>query len=153
MQKRQKAKAITLIEILLVLSLIAMALGATQFGFTHFIKEEAFVQECAKIKKAIAFAEELMMDTGSDLTLTLQHDKEEMKLLLSTSKTLPKRLLLPLEQCCKEITFLYFNDKPTKKLVLHFEGHLGITSKGVITLENKKGKKQYFVLRGFPGGL
>jgi len=152
--RRKKNSAITLIEILLVMSIIALVIGTVQFGFHAFLKEEAFVQESAKIKKAILFAQEVMMDTKSDLTLTLVHDENQIHMHFSSSKELPEKILYPLRECsCKEVHTLFFNTRREKEITLRFEGHLGYTTEGLITLESKKGKKQNIVLRGFPGSV
>lgn len=137
------------------MSLIALMMGSMQFTLPHFLKEESFIQESSKIKHAIHFAQEVMMDTKSDLMLTLINEEGRVHLDLSSSKELPERMASYLvDSCgCKEVEQMFFNGEKTKKLILHFEGHLGRISEGVITLENKKGKQQKIVLRGFPGNL
>jgi hypothetical protein len=150
--KSKKNNAITLIEIMLVMGLVALLASVMQWGVQSLLKEEAFVQESRKIKEAIGFAEEVMMDTKSDLTLTLIHEEGKVRLVLSSSKLLPEKMLLQ-KEVCKEIDKVFFNSKQVHELILHFEGHLGRTSEGLLVLENNKGKQQSIFLHGFPGSM
>jgi len=150
--RKRRVKAITLIEILLVMSLIGMAVGAMQFGVHKLLKKEAFVQEVRKIRNMVAFAQEVMIDTKCDLSLTLLHEGSDVKLLFSSTPELPERVARTLQDITvRHVETLTFNEAVVSELILNFEGHLGIISEGVIEIKSKKEKSQTIHLRGFPG--
>lgn len=133
----RKKASFTLIEMLIVMSLIALCLGAGAFGISRALNKESFEAQTQCFLHQIALAEELMIDTRQDVWISF---KEGACFLIAPQHTHQVSL--------SKVKEVLFNHKEQDLL---FSGALGIPPRGVLVLRSKSGEEKVIHLSGIPG--
>lgn len=143
----------TLLEILLVLTLIAFVLGAGAIQVPKLLSHERFETQAKSIKRKIELAQEIMLDYDMDVELLLKRDPKGLICQVKTQMPLPKRWNRFLHsKPLDEISFVAFNGERVDSLTLVFDGSLGAIPRGNLRLIGKK-QDAAFYLPGFPGKI
>lgn len=137
-----------------MLSLIALATATLHFSFTNFAAKKKRENELFRIKQTIFWAQDLMISSQLSSKIVLKQTPEGLELECCPIAPLPEKLLpFSRKYLCKGIRALAFNEQKVKELTLHFDAHLGCTSRGVIKLTDNKEQEYFLPLKGFPSRL
>lgn len=149
----RRKRSITLMEMMIVISLIAVALGAMSLPISKALKSETFAHGVDGVIGKIMLAQEVMLDFNTDLQLFLKKDEEGkgihchivpgIPLPPHIEKGLNHRPLIP------GITEMAFNHEIKNSIQLSFEGPIGSISQGTLTL-GASGKEEHIALPGYP---
>jgi prepilin-type N-terminal cleavage/methylation domain-containing protein len=154
--RRKNKSALTLIEMLLVISLLAIAFGVISVPISKALKKEKFERGVDQLLVKLALAQELMLDFQTNVSLTLALDQEHEKVTcrLETERRLPDHLETSINRYGKVagIQEMQFDDSVRNTLVLYFDASFGTTSKGVLTLISGMNKAQ-INLKGYPARI
>lgn len=133
---RIRKNSYTLLEMMVVVFLVALCTGAGAFGVKRALAHERFEGEVKCIMSQIARAEELMIDAKYDVEICFK--KGECQLIA------PKR--------SKSIPLKYIHEVKLNGTTptLYFDGTLGRSPSGTLTLKGNGGEKTFF-LSGIPG--
>ncbi len=148
---RVNKKAFTLIEMVLVITLIAIALGAMAFPLSKALKKEKFERGVDAIIARITFAQEIMLDFHTDVTLTLLEESGKVICTIEPAIALPAKIEKALNHH-KEIpgiSQLCFNHEIRKRIEICFDGTIGAVSRGTLTLSGS-GREAILSLPGYP---
>lgn len=149
-------RSFTLLEILLVVALIGLALGAISIQIPKALSGETFERGVDQVKCRIALAQELMLNYQTDVFLEFEHDEEEkgMRCVIHTGKPLSEKLKNNVNRhsVVKGIEKVEFGEISADNVVLHFDGTLGATPKGVLILKGKN-REASLTLKGFPSHI
>jgi type II secretory pathway pseudopilin PulG len=142
-----KKRPITLIELMLVITIAAIAIGALGFTLPKALREERFKKNTLEVLLKIQTATDLMLAYDTDVILAFHRERDGLHASYATSKPLPPQLLgsLNRKEVLKEIADIEFNGKNTP---LVFSSSNGQTPDGRLTI---KGKKEMAIqLPGYP---
>ena len=147
-------QAFTLFEILIVMSLIAIAFGGLTLQISKALKGERFERGVEQIIAKIALAQELMLDFHADIQLTLNHAQDVWKCELVVNRQLPAHQAKSINRYVniKGIEGIAFDGTFKEIIELQFDGTLGTIPKGVLTLISNH-KKETIVLNGDPSHI
>ncbi|MCC5831948.1 MAG: type II secretion system protein [Chlamydiales bacterium] len=149
-------RSFTLIEILLVVALIGLTLGVVSIQFPKVLSGETFERGVDQVKSRIALAQELMLNYQTDILLEFEYDHKEkgMRCFIHTGKPLSENLKKNVNLNCviAGIEEVEFGARGANNVVLHFDGTLGATPKGVLILKGKN-REALLTLRGFPSQI
>ncbi len=134
----KKRSAFTLFELLLVVTLVMMTLGAVTISIPRALSKERFEKEAEHVWQQIVLAQELMLDTQHDVILRLDKKGCEMHPFLE------KNLKI------KEIDSFSFQEQQGS-VTLYFDSTLGTTPKGALHIKGRRGESHTYLLPGFPG--
>lgn len=147
-------RSITLIELMVVITLITIVLGAVAISIPKALKRGKFERSVEAIIAKITLAQELMLDFHTDVTLTFKQQESALACHLETACPLKSHI----EKECNRISLLQgieqvtFNGIICPEITLHFEGSLGISPKGVLAFTcNEHAVK--LPLKGYPTGI
>ena len=154
MSTRQIKRSITLFEVLIVMSLIAVALGASFIPVSKALRGEKFERGVEQLTAKIALAQEVMLDFQTDVSLFLFQEGNEIKCVIKTHKKLPTYLEKSLNRykTINGIEQMAFNNEVHKDIEIQFDGVLGTVSKGTLTLISNK-KEVTLNLKGYPAHI
>jgi len=149
--KRLNKRAFTLFEILLVITLMATALGAIGFPALQAMRGEKFERAVDQVIGKLTLAQELMLDFQTDVILRLEQKQNGLKCTFQTHKKLPTHIQKALHQnsTLVGVEQISFDQEIYNTLELHYEGSLGATPQGTLELFAHK-KKQIISLKGYP---
>lgn len=151
---RKKRANFTLIELLVVLSIIALITATMHFSFITFSTSKKLEGELLRLKQTIFWAQDLMISSQISSKVILKESPNGIAVEFYPFAPLPEKLLpIPHNYLCKEIKALAFNDRMAKEITLHFDSHLGCTSRGILKLIDKNNKEHGWQLKGFPSRL
>lgn len=147
-------RSLTLIEVMLVMVLIGIGLGALAFQASKALKKGKFESGVEQIMGKIALAQEIMLDFRTDVTLTLRKQQDGIECLIETLSHLPPHLEKGINRSSliAGIDSLAFNNGGQNEIKLLFEGGLGITPKGELTLSFRD-LNSTLSLKGFPAHI
>lgn len=148
-------RAFTLFEILIVMTLIATALGVLTLQISKALRGGRFEQGVEQVISRLTLAQELMLDFQADVLVTLhQKSAEIIECKIEISRPLPEHLEKSISRYCKitGIEEIAFNEKAEEKIRLPFDGTLGIAPEGVITFL-AHGREQKIFLNGCPAQI
>jgi type II secretory pathway pseudopilin PulG len=146
-----KKRSLTLIEMMLVMTLIAIGLGTLGFQVAKALKKERFERGVEQVMGKISLAQEVMLDFHTDVTLTLYREGEEIECRLETDLSLPSQIEKGLNRyhTIEGIEEIAFNDEIRRKIILQFEGGVGSTPQGKLTFLGQ-GDAISIHLKGYP---
>ncbi len=146
-------RSITLMEMMIVISLIAVALGGMSLPISKALKSEKFARGVDGVIGKIMLAQEVMLDFHTDVRLILEKDEEgkgvnchiiaNIPLQPQIEKGLNHRPLIA------GITEMAFNHERENRIEFSFDGTLGSVPQGTLTLM-APGKEEKIVLPGYP---
>ncbi len=139
----------TLLEMLLVVTLVGLTLGVIAIQAPKALKGETFERGIDQVKTRIALAEELMLNCQTDVQLIFEPEGEGKGLIcrLKTDKPVPSRLTREIERQA-----LIKGVDAVVPGVLHFDGTLGASPKGTLLI--KGGNREVILtLKGFPSHI
>lgn len=156
-----KRSAFTLIEMMIVMSILALALTVTGFQVSKFLQEQRFLSEVHHVVRALQSAQDLMLVLGLDVQLKIAKDPEENGIIygfeLETKaqkswEKLIKRPNKPLKYI-RTITFEsadHGQESSDSSIVLNFPSGGVSMSKGLLILKGTSQQERKIVLRGYP---
>ncbi len=136
--KSMKKASFTLIEMLIVMSIVALCLGGGGFGISRVLNKEHFEKEAKIVLEQIHLAEELMINTKQDVQIFFE---DGFCKLVAPKHT--RQITL------SKVREVLFNGKATS---LFFDGSLGIPPKGTLILRGKNNEK-VIIFSGIPGKI
>jgi Prokaryotic N-terminal methylation motif len=144
----------TLLEILIVMTLIATFLGAMALPISKALRKERFETAVKAVIGKITLATEVMLDFRTDVTLKLQLENQEVVCTILPQMRLPEHIEKGFNHKneIKGISTMLFNDKAQESIEIHFEGTLGSISAGEIALINGN-LKEVITLPGYPAQI
>lgn len=149
-------RSFTLLEIMIVIALIGLTLGIISIQFPKALAGETFERGVDQVKSRIALAQELMLNYQTDVVLKFEYDQEKngMHCFIHTGKPLSEKLERNVNRHClvKGIEEVEFGKEGADSVSLHFDGTLGATPKGKLTLKGKN-KEAVLTLKGFPSHI
>lgn len=134
-----------MIEVLLTMSLIALALGAMGFPIAKALKKERFERGVDQVIARINLAQELMLDTGCDVTLTFAQDEGYLSSEISAQTRLPKKV----EGGINHHTKIYGITEIEGETQIYFDATVGAISQGRLRLSCGK-LEEMILLKGYP---
>ena len=143
---RKKAN-FTLMELLLVLSLIACVTTIAGFALPRFLTTERFDKEVRWVEQKVALAQELAMDLGTTVQLTM----DVQGITMEAYTPLPRRWLRP-SPPFRELRAFSFEGARVDSLRLIFDGELWGSPRGVLMMEGDKNSAAFY-LPGYPGRI
>ena len=157
-KNKRRLGVFTLLELLIVLTLIAVVAGLTGIKTVQVLQEQRFFAEAEQVLSHLQLAEDLMLIMDTDVVFTLRQEREGLQYSLDIEKPLSglsQRLVkedsrIPL----KAIEKFQFTPSPLEsKLDLAFT--LGSMTRGVLTLYpfGREGVSYRIVLHGYPRPL
>lgn len=149
-----KRRAFTLFELLLVLFLIATALGTIAIQVPKAWKKETFEGGVSRVISKIELAQELMLNTRLDVILVLTVEEKGLKCEIQSQQPISEAFLRKLNRydTIAGITELGFDHEKANRVELHFESAIGGTRAGTLVL-GTEGKEQKICLPGFPSRI
>ncbi|NGX61222.1 MAG: hypothetical protein K940chlam9_00705 [Chlamydiae bacterium] len=156
MVSNKRKRAFTLVEILLGLTLLAIFLGTASISIPKALAKERFEKGMSRAVARLSLAQEVMLDYGSDVEVvfSFREDGEGIEIELKPLKPLSEALLTHLNRSShvEEIVSGRFDETPLP-FTLFFDGTVGATPAGVLSLEGKRGNSGELTLRGFPSEI
>jgi prepilin-type N-terminal cleavage/methylation domain-containing protein len=144
----------TLIEMLIVLTLIASALGALSLQISKALKGERFERGVEQVIAKLTLAQELMLDFHTDVHLTLTQEKGGVVCTLKTDLRLPDHLerAINLYNKIEGIEQMCFDNRAKAIIALYYDGATGVTPQGTLTLVAPR-KGESIILKGYPAQI
>lgn len=144
-------RAVTLFEVLVVMTLLAVALGAAFIPLSKALRGERFERGVDQLIGKLALAQEIMLDFHTDVLITLDKQGDEVICKLKPCQKLPPHLEKTLNryETIKGIDEIAFDNEERNSIVLHFDGTLGTTPEGKLVLTSNN-KEEVLVLKGYP---
>lgn len=151
---RLNKRSFTLLEILIVMLLISAALGALSLQIAKAIKKERFERGVEQVITKLMLAQELMLDYHCDACLTLRQQQSGILCTIQLNTPLPHHLERSINRYShiKGIEGIIFDNLMKDEVVLCFEGSLGISPQGVLTLVYQDLNKN-LLLKGYPAQI
>lgn len=157
-----KKKHFTLLELLVVLTILSLCVGLTGIKIREFYQEQSFLSDTRRVVSELAMAQDLMLILDTDVYVIFSKEKGsgDWSLHLSVDKPLKEswRHLIEREVPLKSIRQIRFEGVSKDPIELEFS--LGKMSEGVLELTSsdragKKGVDDHFELRlpGFPAPI
>lgn len=159
-------RAITLIEVLIVLSILSLAAGIVAVGLNKAVVDQRFRTEVSMIVDSLRLAQDLMLVLGTDVHVHFAEEKSEgIKYWIELETSLPEnvqREVLREKPLLKAIKGVFLADKlltevQESHLDVKFLSNGAVMSKGVIRLATSsdenvpKGTLESFIcLAGYP---
>lgn len=157
-----KRSAFTLIEMMIVMSILALALTVTGIQVNRFLQEQRFLSEVHHVVRALQSAQDLMMVLGLDVQLKIADDPEEKGIVygfeLETKaqkswEKIIKRPNKPLKYI-KAITYQspdLHQETSSQGITLQFPAGGISMSKGILILQGTSSAlEKKILLRGYP---
>lgn len=149
--KRKAKHPFTIIEILCVLFILAIAAASIGIKGPALLRHERFENGVEAIFDQIVFAQEIMLLYQTDLSLTLQVEKKGILANLNVAskdvknafKTSFKPVLI------KGIDAIFFNNEKQKIVTINFLAEDCVVTKGLLSFGNSE-KRKHISLPGFP---
>ena len=146
-------RSITLMEMMIVVALVAVSLGAMSFPIAKALQGEKFAHGVDGIIGKIMLAQEVMLDFDTDVQLFLKKDKEGKGIHCHIVPGIPlpphiekglnhRPLIVGIDE-------MAFNLENKNNIEISFEGPLGSISQGILTLR-ASGKEEHITLPGYP---
>lgn len=144
----------TLFEMLLVITLVAMALGICALPISKAVKSERFERGVDQVAAKIALAQELMLDFRTDVTLLLEMKQHELCCSIKIERHLPAHLERSINRYnkIKGIEEMAFNHDRRDSIQLQFDGTVGTTPQGELSLSAPQ-KEAILILHGYPAQI
>jgi len=134
----------TLLELMIVIAVIALAVSATTYGIPRLLAQSRCEKDLARLQGTLALAETLMCAQHRDVVITCCPSQQGVVCTLHTPH-IHKRYTL------KHIDFLAFNGKAAP-FELVFDASICRVPQGL--LELRHASSSYFLhLPGYPGGI
>jgi prepilin-type N-terminal cleavage/methylation domain-containing protein len=154
MRKGRAKRAVTLIEMLLVISLIAVALGALSLPLVKAIKKERFEQGVDQLISKLTLAQELMLDFNTDVNVKLTQKEGSILCLIEADKPLPSHLEHAFNRYGKisGIEEMQFDNSVRSQLVICCDAAFGTLSQGQLKLVSGAHEETIF-LKGYPSQI
>jgi len=151
MHKRCIKRSFTLLEILLVISLIATGLGVLSLQISKALKKEKFEQGVEQLISKLTLAQGLMLDFQTNVRVKLFQETVEVVCTIETDKTLPPHLERSINRYHKipAILEMQLDRSVQEEIILNYDASLGITTQGVLTLISGPNEEQIH-LKGYP---
>lgn len=146
-------RSITLIEILIVMTLISITLGTIALHTPRAIRAEQFEQGVQKIKSKIMLAQELMISYKTDVFLTLTMENNACYCSMKANHDLYNGCIYMRKEKIRGIKSVTFNSSEKNTLTLCFNGNIGNSPTGKLSLQGIDGQEVIFTLKGFPSCL
>ena len=139
---------------MIVIALIATALGAMALPISKALKGEHFASGVDAVIGKITLAQALMLDFHTDVRLNLKLDEGKIDCRIDTGIPLPLHIAKAINHRSKiaGITEMAFDDQVKNDIEICFEGSLGSMSKGTLSLMGP-GLEEKIVLLGYPGQI
>lgn len=157
-KNKRRLGAFTLLELLIVLTLIAVVAGLTGIKTVQVLQEQRFLGEAEQVLSQLQLAEDLMLIMDTDVIFTLTQERDGVQYSLDVEKPLAglsQRLVKEDSHISlKAIEKYQFEPSPLEsKLDLVFT--LGSMTRGVLTLYpfGKQDLSYRIVLHGYPRPL
>ncbi len=147
----RRKSSLTLLELILVISIASLLVGAGTLQIPRFLAHERFEKEVKLVQQKIELAQELMLDFETDITLQLLATDAGTTLKLLSTKPLKKRWNRK-EMTLKQIKQIAFDREKTDDLKLLYDCQMGGCPKGNLKLIGKK-KEVTLFLPGYPGKI
>lgn len=149
-----KRRAFTLFEMLLVLFLIATALGTIAIQVPKAWKKETFEGGVSRVISKIELAQELMLNSHLDVVLILTLKGKGLDCEIRSQQPVSEAFLRKLNRykTIEGITEIGFDHERANRIELHFENAIGATREGTLVL-GAEGKEQKICLPGFPSRI
>src|ERR1700722_14849734 len=121
-------RSFTLFEILVVMVLIATALGAVSINISKAIAKEKFERGVERLRAKLFLAQELMLDFHTDVKVILKQEPKHLFCQIEAQRKIPEQLELSINRYSKipGIESIHFDAGN----VLYFDGNLGSTPQG-----------------------
>ena len=149
-------RSITLIEMMIVISLIATALGGMALPLSKALKGEKFERGVDRVIGKIMLAQELMLDFHTDVQLILEQDKEgeAIHCLILVAIPLPPQIEKGINHRphIAGIRQMAFNHEDKDRMELSFDGSFGVLPQGTLTLMGPR-NAEHIALPGYPGQI
>jgi type II secretory pathway pseudopilin PulG len=161
-----KRRLMTLLEIMIVIAVIAIATGTIGFGVSKAVVNQQFQTELSVLVDELRLAQNLMIILGTDVHVKFkQVANEKITYWIETETDLPKSMALEILRKHHELKVIkaisFKDDLNTKakegELDLQFLSHGNVMSKGIITLSTtdmmpppKNVLQGYICLAGYP---
>ena len=146
-------RSITLMEMMIVISLIAVALGGMALPISKALKGEKFAHGVDAVIGKIMLAQEVMLDFHADVKLILEQDKEGKGIdcLIVAAIPLPPHIEKGLNHRphIAGIMEMAVNHEKKNRVELSFDGTLGSVPQGILSLI-APGKEEHIALPGYP---
>jgi hypothetical protein len=141
---------------LIVITLVATALGALAIPMSKALKGEQFERGVDRVIGKLTLSQELMLDFRTDVRLHIYQDlgKGEIVCKLSPKRPLPKHIEKGLNRYAsiKGIEKIVFNGQQDP-IELDFDGTVGKTPKGTLTLFSHNNREESIILKGYPSQI
>ncbi len=138
-KQRTNKWALSLIEVMVVITLIGLALGGMGVKIPELLAESRFHHAVEKVRAQVQLAQTHMLDYQNDVTLTIEQRERHVECTLSSAGTVE----IP------GIDWIAFDQTRSMRIDLLFDATVGATPEGKLTLGYKK-ESQTLHLKGFP---
>jgi hypothetical protein len=154
MRIRSNRRPFTLFEILVVITLITAALGVMALQIPKALKGEKFERGVEQIIAKLTLAQEVMLDFHTDVSLTFEQKEDGVECTLTAGRKLPPRLEESFNRYkrIRGIERVAFNDSEEAITKLYFDGAVGATPQGILTL-TAYGREERIALNGYPAQI
>lgn len=156
MRVKGSKRPFTLFEILIVMTLIATALGVLTLQISKAIKGERFERGVDQVIVKLALAQELMLDFHTDVVVNLTFNQETKNLVctLDIARPLPPNLEKSINryQTIKGIEEIATQEGLRNSITLCFDATLGTIPQTDLSLLAHN-KKAVLILDGYPAQI
>lgn len=149
MRTKLSKRSFTLIEMLIVMTLIAAALGTLSLQVAKALKGGRFESGVDQVMGKLTLAQELMLDFHTDVTVVFTRQTEGIECKLIAGRLLPDAIERAMNRykLIKGIEEVTFSGE-----ALFFDGTLGTTPHGALSLSSQSSKAT-LILNGYPARI
>lgn len=153
--------AFTLMEMMIVMSIMALALTVTGIQVGRFLREQHFLNDVAHVIRALQSAQDLMMVLNLDIQLKMAHDPKEQGIVyeLELEKKAQKSWEKIIERPNKALKYLTsivyiapdgYQETSALGITLNFPAGGVSMTKGTLILNGTSGVEKKILLKGYP---